>query len=341
MNHKIIISLLIISAGMTQAQTKVLFGRKDGTKDTIAVKGISHLRFAPPAQHIIEPTAAIDYEKEMPWSVAVDKKGNIFVSLTTVLWTNLGVVKITPEGVRTQVALKGPEAYFSSLKIGPGDTLYGARMAWALFNFDPSSVTTPKVYVSKTTSTPLSYIDDFDFDAQKNIWGGGNRDTAIYRIDRNKKTRAFSFGGIVRSLRYYQNALYVAAQTVSESITTEAVYRFPINAADTSLGEPVKYFDLSAQPGYSGNKITAITFDIDGKLYVGTDGAAGILVVPGQNAAPVPLNNGQGISNVVGFQWGPGSILYVIKKNQTGSRTPQVLLSVDMQTQSAPYYGRE
>jgi len=76
-------------------------------------------------------------------------------------------------------------------------------------------------------------------------------------------------------------------------------------------------------------------------MYVGTNGTAGILVVTGQNAAPTPLYFGLIGSSVLTFQWGTGTVLYVVKLNDVSSKTPQVLLKVDMQKQSAPYYGRE
>jgi hypothetical protein len=63
--------------------------------------------------------------------------------------------------------------------------------------------------------------------------------------------------------------------------------------------------------------------------------------VTGQNAAPIPLHFGLIGPNVVTFHWGTGSILYVVKQNGSTSKTPQVLLKVDVQKQSAPYYGRE
>ncbi len=333
----------ILSATPTLIRVKSPAFFKDSVKVKVSIIGVD--KFSDTKYVNIKPSIvnadSLDFEKEKAWAVAADKYGNIYVSMTTTGGIGMGVYKFTSTGNRKQYALKGTETNFSTLKVGPGDTVFAARRAIALFYCDPTAVVAPKIYVSKTSAPPMNNIDDFDYDAQKNMWGGGDLNTGIYRIDRNKQTREFPFDGTVRSIRVYNGALYVAARVLTSTDTTEAVYKFPINAADATLGTPVKYFDLGVQSGYKFNKISAITFDVKGNLYVGTDGAAGIFIVSGQGAAPVPLYGGLIGPAVVTFQWGTGTILYVVRANDPTSKTPQVLLKVDMQTQSAPYFGRE
>lgn len=308
---------------------------KDSVKVRVSIIGVD--KFSETQYLNVKPSfvnmTGIDYTKELPWAVAVDRNENLYVSLTTVGGAGLGVYKIPATGSRTQIALKGSETNYNSLKVGPGDTVYASRGLAALFIFNPTALAAPLIYTRSSTSPPMNNIEDFDFDPQKNIWGGGDLNTGLYRINRAKKAREFAFTGTVHSVRYYNNALYVAAKVG----TDEAVYQFPINAADTSLGAAVKYFDLTAQPGYELNTINAITFDSDGRLYVGTDGAAGILVVSSANAVPTPLHNGLIGPKIIKLHWGTGSYLYAVKVNGTA----QTLLKIDVQHQSAPYYGRQ
>lgn len=329
----------ILSATPTLIRVKSPSFYKDSVKVRVSIIGVdkfSETKFVDIKPSIINADS-IDFEKSQAWSVAADGYGNIYVSLTA-SGSSIGIYKYTATGNKSLYAIAGKEPYFSTLKIGPGDTLFAARNTYALLYCDPFVLKQPLAYVTKATAPPMNNIDDFDFDAQKNIWGGGDLNTGIYRIDRNKQTREFPFSGVVRSVRVYNGALYVAANVLTATDTTEAVYKFPINA-DT-LGTPVKYFDLGAQPGYQYNKIKAITFDASGKLYVGTDGAAGIFVVASQGASPVALYGGLIGPKVVTFQWGTGTILYVVRANDPASKTPQVLLKVDMQIKGAPYYGR-
>ncbi len=333
----------ILSATPTLLRVRTPNLVKDSVKVKVSVLGsdkfseIKYLNIKPSIVNV----DGIDAEKEKPYALAIDRNGNLLVNLTTGSGVGLGVYKITPAGVRTQYALKGTETNFSTLKVGPGDTLLAARRAFAIFYCDPNAVVAPKILVSRVSSPPMNNIDDFDYDAQKNIWGGGDLNTGIYRINKYKQAREFPFSGVVRAVRVFNGALYVGANVITSTDTTEAVYKFPINAADTSLGTPTTYFTLSSQSGYKFARISALTFDAAGTMYVGTDGAAGILVVPGQNAAPVPLMNGLIGPKVVTFQWGTGTILYVVRENDATSKTPQVLLKVDIQKQGAPYYGRE
>lgn len=333
----------VLSATPTLIRVRAPNFYKDSVKIRVAIVGAN--KFSDPQFISIKPAIlnadSIDFTKEEAWAIAADNHGNIFVSMTTTGGIGEGVYKFTSTGHRTQYALKGAETFFSSMKVGPGDTVFAARRVAAVYYLDPNIVAASKIYLTKSLAPPMNNVDDFDYDAQKNIWAGGNLNTGIYRINKFHQAREFPFSSRVRALRVFNNALYAAASVITATDTTEAVYQFPINAADTSLGAPVVYFNLTAQAGYHLNKITALAFDVNGTLYVGTDGAGGILAVSGQNAAPTIVDNGLLGSGVVSFQWGTGNILYVIRANASTSTTPQVLLKVDMQVQSAPYYGRQ
>jgi hypothetical protein len=336
----------ILSATPTLIQVRTPNFYKDSVKVRVSVIGVekfSEIKYINIKPSIVNADS-IDFTKEEAASVAADKYGNIFVSMTSTSGLGLGVYKFGPNGTRTKYALNiGAFTSYPSMKVGPGDTVFATLVGQAgILYFDPTTVAAPKFFVRGTTNPPLKIVKDFDYDAQKNIWAGGDGlGAGIFRIDRLKNVTEFPFSGVVNAVRVYNNALYVAATIATSASPSEIVYKIPINAADTSLGTPVKYFELTAQSGYESNKITAIAFDADGVMYVGTNGTAGILVVTGQNAAPTPLYFGLIGSSVLTFQWGTGTVLYVVKLNDVSSKTPQVLLKVDMQKQSAPYYGRE
>jgi hypothetical protein len=182
-------------------------------------------------------------------------------------------------------------------------------------------------------------IEDFDFDQKKIMWAAGNTaNGGILRIDSFKVVKQqFPFSGVIRSVRYYDNALYISNEAPD---STNAVYKIPF-ATDSTLGTAEKYFDLTALTGNKLHKVYGITFDNSGNLYVGTNTPAGIYVVAPDKSSS-PLYNGIVGPNCLYFAWAKNDpYLYVVREKTATTSTPTGVFKIDMLGKvSAPYYGQ-
>jgi hypothetical protein len=264
---------------------------------------------------------------EEPWGIACDAEGNVYVSLVS-NGVGAGVKKITPDGVLSNYAPKGSETKYSALKMGPNGVLYAARIQRVIFQI-PAGGGTPAVFAS----TGLGTIYDLDFDAEKNIWAAGNNDF-IYRVKPDKTIKAFPFRANVRSVRVFDNYVYLAGNRDGQ----EKVWRLRIVSAD-ELGPEEEYFDFSTIPaGAAGAGIYAITFAADGDMYLGTDANEAIFVVH-SNKTYEPLYAGLFSPKSLLFAWGKGTELYVTRE-RAGTST-QMIVRINTLKNGAPYYGRQ
>jgi len=269
-----------------------------------------------------------------PYSLTFDKVGNAYVSLVLDK-TGDGIKKITPDGTITNFAPKGTETSWSSLKFGQSGNLYAARRVKGIVTIAEGQ--TAKTWVS--SSNGVGTIADFDFDLTGNMWAGGDN-ASLYRITQAKNVKAFAFQANVRSVRVYNNYLFVAGLKDG----SEGVWRFPIVNSD-SLGTAELYYDYKTN--YPTGAIQAITFSADGDLYIGTDGVETIVVVKPDKSSQVlfsgvlnPLNK----SLFNSFYWGSGVYLYFIRQaiDATDAATaPVAIIKVNTKNTlgGAPYFG--
>lgn len=318
----------ILEASVNQLKVKAPNLVKDSIKVRVAVRGAE--LFSNTVLYRLE-AAVTDFggllPVDEPWGIACDRDGNVYVSLMSG-GVSAGVKKITPTGVRTDYSPPVPGVpRWATMKIGPGGYLYAARIVRALFRIPPGGGT-----ATLWASSGLGVVYDFDFDAQGNIWAGGNN-PAIYRIKPDRSVKAFSFVANVRSVRVYDNYVWLGARVD----TVEGVWRFRIISAD-SLGPVEKYFDFTANYPVRGAGVFAITFSADGYMFVGTDGPAGIILVH-PNRSWESFYPGLLRPKSVAFAWGKGTELYVTRERFAGS-TP-ALIRINTLKAGAPYYGRQ
>lgn len=301
----------------------------------IAVQGAE--LFSEPFTYRLDPAVVafggIPNVVEVPAGITCDNQGNVYVSLQTEVGGGLGVKKVTPGGVRSDFGGTGV-AFWSSLKIGPADTLFAARNLAALFSILPGG--TSPIW-KRLDPQNAGGIFDFDFDQQLNIWAAGSRDS-VYRVARSKDVKSFRFPGIIRAVRVFQNFLYVGG-LVYAADTLEKIVRFPIISSD-SLGPAEIYFNFSeAFPIPSEPRVNALTFAADGDLFVGTDSAASTIVIVHPDRTAEPFYPGLLTGRAVSFGWGIGPELYV---STTGSiAAHKRILRINTERLGAPYYGRQ
>lgn len=268
--------------------------------------------------------------------LACDTAGNVYGSIVNIVSGGIGIRRMfsVPGVLDTSRELYAPSGgfkQFQNLKMGPNNVLYGLRLPRILYTIAAKGVT-PLLW----TQVSGASLYDFDFSksgAEYYIWTGGN-DTALYRIKLSdpNSVQSYSFTGQVRSVRVYNNSVYLAAKVDS----TEGVWQFPITVTN-DLGPATKYFDLSAQPGYgyNGPEADAITFNTDGDMYLGTSSADAILLVHSNKSYEV-FYPGLLQPKPIAFAWGKGPSLYYSR----GGDAAHIIVKINTLKTSAPYFGR-
>ncbi len=267
---------------------------------------------------------------EDPYAITVDNQGNIFMSLVS---DNVGqgILKLTPDGTLSNFAPKGGETFYNGIKVyesGSGTILYGVRNVRAVFEIKEG--TAPRAIAMPESAARLL---DLDFDAEKNIWTGG-QGGKIYRISLpDESNKSFDFAINFTSLRIYNDYIYVNGETATES----GVWRIQIISKD-ELGAPEKVFSFSDHFNIASDKITAITFSADGEMFLGTNTSAGIIrVLPdGSFAAWYP---GLITPPIVSLAWDTGVNLYYSQGKLASGQT-QEIYKINMERLGAPYNGR-
>ncbi len=256
-------------------------------------------------------------------ALATDAAGNLYAGYA-IFGNDAGILKFTAAGVRSNYApLTTGVTQWTSLKMGPGGYLYGVRNVRAIYRFNPGGGASAAIWTSFGSGV---YISDIDFDKDGNIWGGGNN-TNIYRVDKNKATAMYPFVGYVRSVRVYNDYLYIAARTDAG----EKIWRAPITSG--ALGTPEVYFDFGA--AYPTAVPLAITFSSDGVLYIGTDSQDGLVIVESDKTFHAPYVAYQSLfsTGIKFLGWGSGEDLFA-------SSTSGLLLKFLIRGKtSATYFG--
>lgn len=266
---------------------------------------------------------------EVPYGLATDTAGNVYASLTGG-GVGTGVTRFDPTGVRTAYSPRPSPSFntYTGMKIGWGGALYVAAHKTAILRTPPGGGTT-----AIWLSSGLQNIDDLDFDQNGNAWCAGKAatgfNTSVFRVTSTKAVRAFPFRANVRSVRVYNNYLYLSG--VRDS--TEAVWRLPL-VGDT-LGTEEVYFNLTAYYGGIAHQANCITFSNDGNMFLATDGSDGILIVDLARTG-APYYPGLLSSPIVSLAWGKGAYLYASLSSPASTPT---LLKINTEKTGAPYYG--
>ncbi len=315
------------SASPTQLTVKAPVLVKNGV--TLKVAVFKAAKFSNTISYNLEAAVANFFkfgEVEEPWSLACDAQDNVYTSL---LFTGLGagVKKVTPAGLSDYSPKpSGSAARYIGMKFGPGGFLYGVTFERRISQIPAGGGTPVNWVVIANTALRLS---DLDFDREGNLWAAGNVD--LHRIRPDKNVKSFPFASTVRSVRIFNGAIYLAGSRDN----AEKIWRVPIVSAD-AVGPEEEYFDFSAK--YNGMAL-AITFAVDGDLYIGTDAPESIVIVHPDKSSEA-LYPGLFPSAGISFAWGTGDFLYITQQGNAASKIQQTILKANMLKKGAPYYGR-
>lgn len=295
----------VLQASATQLVVLAPLLVKDSIKVRVSVFGAE--RFSNTVFYKLDP--AVEEMRgisraEEPWATAVDAAGNIYVSIL-IDGRAAGVKRFRADGTRSDYAPPRFETKYQSLKFGPDRLLYGAWNIRAIAQL-PGENLAPILWVTLPIGTR---IYDFDFDAAGNIWAAGdNRE--IFRIKSDKSIKSFSLGANIRSVRVFDNYLYLAGRLYADSL--EKVVRYRIVSSD-SLGAQEVYFNFSTSPfGAPDKSIYAIAFTSQRDMLVGTDLADPIILVR-PNGSAEPFYPGLMQPTVHILVWGRGTEVLAVR----------------------------
>lgn len=244
-----------------------------------------------------------------------------------------------PRGIRKWNVLEGtvdrilPSSFnWSSIKVGPDGLIYGARNIFGIYRETPGGQIDTNPFAIGNSGE--QYID-MDFDADGNLWTVGNNSN-IFRVNiNNGSVTRFPFEANLRSVRYYDGKLYLGGRIPDGSETGSLeVWTMDINNGQAS--NPQRYLNVS-EVSDAEFTMLAITFDVNGRMYMGADTGTGIYTWS-ESQGFREFYPGLLEPNGYSFAW-DGEFLIASATNR-GEET-RYALRIDVRTEGAPYFGVE
>lgn len=270
---------------------------------------------------------------EKAYGIILDDNNNLFVNLY-----DIGIWKITPPPFdstsKSRYVPKGNTQKWDSFRYGPGGELYGVRSARGVWKI-VENVAPAGPWAAPTAGVIVA----LEFDANQNLWALNNNNT-IFKFKQDQSITSYPFNGVLRAVRFFNNALYVAA--TKDNI--EGVWRIPIDG-NNDLGTAELYFETTNLR--VGAKINAITFAADGDMILGMDKGPNPLIVVKPNKSYEDLYPGIiNANSVVSIYWpSSSSAMFFVRgevRSADGTKVEvgQTPLRVEMEKNGAPYFGQ-
>lgn len=333
----------VLSYTTTEVVVRAPIIESDTIKVQLTTAGTDALEIAEFYPYKIE-FAAIEYGKvndqTSAGGIACDDDENVYLSNGTLL----KIVKIPGDGSDPEDFALIPDGALKTLKMGPGGYLYGGRTKF-LYKISPDGAT-----VERFGGRLGQSLSDIDFDENGNIYVAAKKYIFCVKPD-GSDFEAADYNvatGIYyshKTVRVFNGYVYVAGDLIGTdtTIVQKGIWRNEIVNAD-SLGPNELVYDWGAYVGIGGASITALTFSVDGMLYVGLDDMHAIVTLTDDgsgsylNAVPMPLYDAVLLPPSTNFVWGNDQYLYV-NRSSTNIELMR-LIRVTTGKMSAPYYGR-
>lgn len=285
------------------------------------VENFSNLFFYDVNPAIEEHFAFDPNNNQTPVAITFDNSGNLIVSLD-----GQGIYKLT-DSLRLFVP-KGAETKWDALRIFSNGDIYASKSIRGIWKLNEGVVPPNPPWGLTPAAT---FIKDFDFDSNTNLWGVGNNDF-IFRIRQDATVEPFGFDANLRAARVFNNYLYVAGLKSG----VEAVWRLPIDA-NGNLGTEELYFSLT--DNYPNAQTISMTFSQDGDLYLGTNKAVDPIIVVHPNGNSELLYPGViPAGQIISMYWPQGEKLFVTVT--ATAELDQTVIWVDIQKPGAVYFNQ-
>jgi|AP95_1055475.scaffolds.fasta_scaffold00257_6 hypothetical protein len=270
-----------------------------------------------------------DSFEESVWGLEADNSENLYVGLFDL--PEGDIERLTPPNAeRDSSFIHSMLPTPSSMRIGPDNDMYYVDGFYEfLIKHNMSSG-------QQSYAALPGKIADLDFDINGNLYcgGGGN---AIYTVqsDLTSITSADYTDININAIRVFDSYLYVAGNYLGESadIPSTGIWRNQITSSSGSLGEKELVLDWVVTSG-TDSRITCLTFDKTGKMYISSDGDIGVATVNVDGSFNL-LYPKIVFGPIAKMTWGAGNYLYL---NYRGSS--RAIYRLELSELGAPYYGR-
>ncbi|MBN1782304.1 IPT/TIG domain-containing protein [bacterium] len=187
----------------------------------------------------------------------------------------------------------------------------------------------------------------FDFDSNGNIYAGGeNAGLILIKPDGTFEGLGGYEDSDVLSIRVFNNEVYVAAAYLGEEagIPAAGVWKHAILSAEGAVGPKVQVLDWTITGDFVSTNIKDITFDVNGVMYVVTDGGEDmsldpVLMMNPDGSFDTFYKGGLLGGSIVDIIWGSDTSLYYLR--DIGDLNLYEIHRIGMSSPGAPEFGRQ
>jgi hypothetical protein len=267
-------------------------------------------------------------------TIAVDTDGNLMIHMD-----KKELHKVLSTGDLELIMETKPRIVFD-MKVGPGGYIYFTRDQ----NYINRVPLTGGEFEMYANGTP-GKIKYFDWDSQLNIYAGGEN-SGLIRI---KSDATFSNTGLytdydIRAIRVYENAVYLAAIYTGsdDSVPVAGIWKNVITSNEGDVGPSVLVLDWTQSGSFAATEFTDITFDVNGVMYVATNGGADgtldpILIISPDGSVDAFYKGGLLKGPIMDMAWGNDAMLYFLRS--TDDNNVYEIYRLIMAAAGAPEYG--
>lgn len=313
----------IISASQNQLLVIPPYMGNDASVIKIDVPGAYAIgSFSPYKVKLLNPKIRGLANSDVVLTFTIDQSGNIYAVLDQQEGTSRPIVKVTPDGIKSDFGTF-PYSLASDMKVGPDGSLYIQRYNnTKLYKYLSGG---GNIQDSITIPRQVKY---FDIDDNLNIYLGGTFNNGeLYAADFSGNSKVVgNYRNVkITAVRVFDGYVYVA------DTVTGTIWRNQIISAVGDLGNNESYF---THPDLIGN-INSIEFSNDGDLLIGTNNEDPIMIVHPDKTIKI-LYASYLVSPANKIIWGSGLEFY---QSSRASVPDGGIYKVFYGKPGAPYYG--
>ncbi|MBN2104274.1 IPT/TIG domain-containing protein [bacterium] len=310
----------------------------------VAVEGsVLHAEYSPYTVESIGGLLTQAKDVGLPNALAVDANGTLYLHVN-----KKDLYRVTELGDLELLIGNTKPRSVNDMKAGPDGYLYLARDRNFIYRVQLTGEEAgeEKEFEEFAAGAPGN-IKSFDFTEDLNILAGGAK-TGLIRIYPDGTSEALGvFEDLdIQSLRVYDQSVYVAALYGGDdpAVPDAGIWKTDIPGNGSGAGEQILVLDWAETGDFSETQFSDINFDINGTMYVATDGGPDrsldpILMLTKDGEVDTFYKGGLLHGAAYDLVWGQDARLYYLI--DIGDVTVYEIYRLGMAAGGAPQYGRQ